>query len=283
MSGEGHDSGSEKVEKIALPEDILSLLGEPKKCGLKLGDPVHIDIAARWDGILKQGLDTETKNALISKYPPVANCSSMQAPKINPEVKGAATEAALRRDDRLVEKQNQITACLSAVGKILTSLLEKSGQGVEDRHLIELAGDTGRLLADMHFSESESRRILVGASLNKKFKGAMGDAPPDEWLFGSDLGERLKTAKSLERSTLELKGEKLPTLSTKPKGNLNFKRPSNNKVPQKRFLRMDGQNHTQLRGGNHPRYSHQGQRERVHQNKQQTGPRRQQPVSRRRY
>ncbi|KAJ8929757.1 hypothetical protein NQ314_017528, partial [Rhamnusium bicolor] len=180
VSDEEQESERDNVPGVTLPEDILSLLGETKRDGPKLSDPVHVDIAARWETILKQGLGAKTKNTLIKKYPPAANCPSMQAPRINLEVKGAATEAALRRDDWLVDKQNQIAACLSAIGKMLTHCLERSSQGVEDHHLIELAGDTGRLLADMHFSESESRRILIGASLNEKFKEALGDVPPDE-------------------------------------------------------------------------------------------------------
>lgn len=49
------------------------------------------------------------------------------------------------------------------------------------------------------------RKILVGANINAKYKTAIADVAPDEWLLGADLGERLKTVKSLERSAQDLK------------------------------------------------------------------------------
>lgn len=149
----------------------------------------------------------------------MANCLGVRPPKINPELKASASEAALKRDARLASKQAQVGACLSAVGKSLSLLLERDNDE-ENHQLIEVISDTGRLLSDIHFSESTSRRILLSSNLNKKFKDAVEDAPIDDFLFGTNLEDRLKAAKSLERSGLELARTPVPT--KKP---LNFKRP----------------------------------------------------------
>lgn len=201
---------------VPLPDTSLSLLGGPST-EIATGEPIHKDVAARWNFIIKEGLASDRKKPLLLKYPSI--CNVLCAPKLNLEVRGAISEVALRRDDRLSDKQNQISACIAAVGSILSSLLADSPQ---NNQLIEIASDAGRLLADLQFSESQSRRILVSSGLNKKFQSTIDASTTDEWLFGTDLGERLKSAKVLERSAAELKN-KTPT-QTK---SLNLRCPSN--------------------------------------------------------
>lgn len=237
---------TETVDNITapLPRDTLSRIGLDKRSEPQLGPSVHADVAAGWDTILRQGLDAEIRRTLVDKYPAIANCPGAGAPKINLQVRGAVTEASLRRDERLVQKQVQVSACLTAIGSILSIALVRPDQE-ENRQLQELAGDAGRLLSDLYFSESETRKILLGTGLNSKFKNAIGEAPTDEWLFGIDLEERLKTVKSLERSTLELKPEKAYKPSTQQA--LNSKRPSTFKPPARRLPRVNGQTNWQPR------------------------------------
>ncbi|KAB0799886.1 hypothetical protein PPYR_07766 [Photinus pyralis] len=245
------------VDEPPLLPEILSLLGETSTES-KLGDPVHSDVAVRWEKILRQGLETEVKNKLLSKYAPISNCSAASPPKLNPEVKGAVTEAALRRDERLVEKQKQLSACLSAMGKLLMIFLGKSEQTEESRKVLEVAGDTARLIADLQFAESQSRRILVGSGLNTKFKATIDDSPTDEWLFGGDLTERIRTAKSLERSSSDLK----KTITKKAPGNfLNSQRPSTAKRPQKFHQKLDGRVLPHQRSNHHQTFRHKYQRQ----------------------
>nr|CAI5861485.1 unnamed protein product [Callosobruchus analis] len=53
--------------------------------------------------------------------------------------------------------------------------------------------DIGRLLCDVHYNESVSRKELLCLNLNKDFKKALKDSPIEKWLFGSNLVTKLKT------------------------------------------------------------------------------------------
>lgn len=69
------------------------------------GPSLHEDVAVRWE-------------KLITKYASIANYGSTCCPKMNPEIKGVIPEATLRRDERLIDKQKQISPCPSAVGNL---------------------------------------------------------------------------------------------------------------------------------------------------------------------
>lgn len=215
-----------------LPERILSLLGEPSNKIIQ-GSTVHHDIAERWNAVLKKGLSAEARQSVIEKYPPILNI--LQTSKLNLEVKGAITDAAIRRDDRLREKQIEISAALSAVGHVLTSFL--TSEDLENP-LIEVVGDVGRILADLHFNETQSRRILSGTGINKKFQNTMTSSTPDERLFGGDLGERLRSAKVLERSATKLK-QKTPVRKPSVTKPLNSRRPSSSVVRRPQYYPPD--------------------------------------------
>nr|CAI5821342.1 unnamed protein product [Callosobruchus analis] len=78
-------------------------------------------------------------------------------------------------------------------------------EGGANREYIESLNDIGRLLCDVHYNESVSRRELLCLNLNKDFKEALKDSPIEKWFSGSNLDTTLKTAKELEKSTEQLK------------------------------------------------------------------------------
>lgn len=162
-------------EEQALTEDLLNLLGEQATVP-NTSDSIHPEVAQRWKPILKKGLDAELKSKLLAKYPPLENCIGAFPPQVNPEIKGAATEAALHRDERIVDQQTLLSASLSAIGKVLTLSLPSAGEDNEFHHICEAAGDAARLIAYAFFSHSQCRRILQGTGLNSKFKMTLNDA-----------------------------------------------------------------------------------------------------------
>lgn len=141
-------------------------------------------------------------------------------------VKKAVPENTIRRDARLSQLQCQIGAASSAVAGLITDML-KEREGV-NRKYIEYLNDIGRLLCDIHHSESISRReLLLALNINKDLKDALTNTSIGEWLFGKDLDDTIKTARDLEKSSDQLKlpkrrPENYP--STSKQGN--FKRPS---------------------------------------------------------
>lgn len=179
----------------------------------KLGEDIHDDVALVWTDILKKGMEEEEINELRRKYPPMANCRLVEAPKLNIEVKKAITPQHQERDERLARVQNQVGAAMGAVGKALTSCLKEEGEG--HSQLIELLGDAGKLLASVHFAESQSRRILASSGVNKNFKSTLSEVSVDGWLFGDNLSERMRTTKALDKTSEDLKIQK-PKGKNKP-------------------------------------------------------------------
>ncbi|VEN49584.1 unnamed protein product [Callosobruchus maculatus] len=162
-------SGTSEEPRTDLDKDILSILGEEGLTKDLSADPIHADIASRWENILIGGLEEDTKKVLVDRYLPPSNCMAVTPPIMNPEVKIACSESVMRRDERISQVQHQIAAGLSAIGLALTRMLNK--QEVEDnKDDIRLLSDAGRLLANVHHSESRSRRELIALNLNKELK-----------------------------------------------------------------------------------------------------------------
>ncbi|VEN58033.1 unnamed protein product [Callosobruchus maculatus] len=190
-----------------LDKDILSILGEEGLTKDLSADPIHADIASRWENILIGGLEEDTKKVLVDRYLPPSNCMAVTPPIMNPEVKIACSESVMRRDERISQVQHQIAAGLSAIGLALTRMLNK--QEVEDnKDDIRLLSDAGRLLANVHHSESRSRRELIALNLNKELKETLVSTPISKFLFGNDLEDTIKTTKDLEKSGQQLKPTK---------------------------------------------------------------------------
>ncbi|KAJ8963910.1 hypothetical protein NQ317_008294 [Molorchus minor] len=173
-------------EIVPLDEGILKLLGSEDSVKAKIADSIHSDLAVRWETILKNGLDDALKLDLITKYPPVKNCVLMAAPKLNMEVKAAISEINLRRDERLAKVQAQ-SLCIRQGIKYL---IRRKGGGETKLKLIEIVSDSARLLADVHYQESQTRRNILCLGLKKGFTSTLSDVTVDGWLFGENLGER---------------------------------------------------------------------------------------------
>lgn len=134
---------------------------------------------------------------LIEKHPPPENCSFISVPKLNAEIIAAVQETAIKRDKRIVEKQERIAACLSIVGRSLTIALK-----IDDNQRIELLknlSEMGRLLASVHREESLARKSLILANLNSSLKTTLSNTTVDEWLFSADLEGLIKSANTLDR------------------------------------------------------------------------------------
>lgn len=250
--------GVELEESIAqtgkdLNSEVLKLLGDVRQKEDGNSGSIHKDLALRWQSILQSGLESENRYSIMAKYPVIGNCPLSAAPKLNLEVKASVSEAVTNRDSRLANLQSQIGAALSALGKALTILLDEEDEKKNNLQVIELMSDAGRLMADLHHEKSKSRRVLISSDLNKTFKETLTDASLDGWLFGDNLGDRMKVAKALEKSSLELRtpGARKQTRGSLPNSlapaHLNSKGPTR---PPVRGLRPVGPRTAQLRGNN---------------------------------
>lgn len=241
-------AGSQTAGQIIIPSDqgeeldgsILELIGNRLIQEKILATDIHKDLAIRWKDVLIKGLPLEDKTKLIEKYPPPANCIEIMPPKLNAEVKASLQEAIIKKDTRVVTRQQRIAACLASLGKSLSLVLKTNHP--EHLTLLENLSDAARLLADVQHDDSQIRRSLILSSLNTSVKDTLNSSPVDEWLFGKDLDEQVKAAKLLERSTKDLK----------PEAKLQGSTSKNSKGPPNRPFYKKPQ---QMLGGKYQQYS----------------------------
>lgn len=181
--------------------DVLQILGEDPSTLNTHGDDINKYVAPRWQHILLNGLTKEVKSEMIKQYTIPGNCSNLKAPKLNPEMKAALSEINLKKDTFNESKQNQLSSCLTALGKVLDIALASN----LNQDIIKPLSDAGRLLCDYHYRESQSRRFTILNSLNKETRDAVKDTKIDEYLFGSELAEHLKSAKAISKSGSEMR------------------------------------------------------------------------------
>nr|CAH7726456.1 unnamed protein product [Callosobruchus chinensis] len=204
-------------EVPSLDSSILALLGDEQPAPEPSGPSIHQDIATRWSFILNKGLGEEAVTKLMKKYPPPDNCLLLKAPSVNLEVAAAVRELETRRDQKLAGQQSQIGSALASLGQLTTGLISEGGSA--NHPLIELASDASRLLLDLHYKYSSIRRELLILGLRKDLKDTLVSASADGWLFGKDLGERIKASKDIEKSGLDLKAKPSKTVNKPPNPN----------------------------------------------------------------
>lgn len=195
-----------------LDQETVSLFGKNVIHSSNVSPPIQKELSEIWTGILKKGIDDEERQELIKKFPHPENCVVLVPPKLNPLVISASSESVIRRDKRLSDFQGQISAAISAIGRAVTTVLKR--RGGQDTSVIQQLGEAGRLLTDLFHQETLSRRELAALNLNKNLKDTLLNAPNDEWLFGNDLEERVRSHKSLTQSSKDLKDEKFPSSSS---------------------------------------------------------------------
>lgn len=74
--------------------------------------------------------------------------------------------------------------------------------------------DTSQIFLDLHYENTKHRRKLITTSLDKKFSAAISDVKRDEFLFGVDLGVKIKATKTAEKSGLQIKRQTMSAATT---------------------------------------------------------------------
>lgn len=90
-----------------LPEEILEILGEPPK-EQKFGKNLQPDIALRFEHIATQGLNKDLRKEILEKNLIPENSKKTDAPILNAEIKAALTDALIKKDKAIEQKQKQI-------------------------------------------------------------------------------------------------------------------------------------------------------------------------------
>lgn len=165
---------------------------------------LYPSLAVNWDKWISDGLDKGEQAEITAKYSRIGNCR-LEAPKLNPEIVASIYDTAVKRDKYLANAQNIRGSAMAALGSAITLLLNQKDDGVDQHQLLSYLADAGRLLTSAHRLDSISRKAFIIPSLDKKLKGILDGIKSDSFLFGENLAEKIKSAKSIEKAGAELK------------------------------------------------------------------------------
>ncbi|KAI8436722.1 hypothetical protein MSG28_010205 [Choristoneura fumiferana] len=91
----GAEITMENKEEEIPPEldgSIAEILGADPTAITQFSDDIHKDLACRLEHIATKGLSKETRKELVDKFLMPANCTKINSPSMNPEIKAAVTE-----------------------------------------------------------------------------------------------------------------------------------------------------------------------------------------------
>ncbi|KAJ8687117.1 hypothetical protein QAD02_022911 [Eretmocerus hayati] len=196
-------NAKENNDEIQLDQELINALGKRFYEERVLAPAMHSELVVRWKEVASQGLPDTDKLELIKKYSLPQNCTFSDPPKLNPEIRTALKQEIRSRDDRIVVKQQTIAASLASAAKAL-ALLVKNGRDLQDLPVIESLSDTIVFLAEIQRNESIIRRSLILANIKSSLRDMLATTPIDEFLFGSNLDETIKAAKTLEAAAKDL-------------------------------------------------------------------------------
>lgn len=185
---------------VDLTDDVLQILGEDPQLENKENLRLHTAICTRWANILVQNIRDEDRKLLCEQHKLPENLKTLNPPEINPEIVPHLSSYHKSRDAGYVILQKQLAHSLVALGRTLNILLTEGDKipiEVRDRMLSSL-WDSSRLQAGLFCKISEIRRTMIIQSQNKQFRDLTENTCPEKFLFGLDLGEKIKEAKVLE-------------------------------------------------------------------------------------
>ncbi|KAL0829493.1 hypothetical protein ABMA28_004253 [Loxostege sticticalis] len=216
-------------------DDGAQPLGEAPQPDLALGKDIHKHIASRWQDILLKGLSKETKEPIMKKYLIPANCKLLIAPLLNPEAKTAVPDVLAKRDTTIMQKQNQIGVALAALSQVTELILQNE---TSKQVLLQPLSDACRILCDSHNIETKTRRSILMSSINTSLRDTLASTDRDKYLFGEDLAEKLKAAKTVQKTGESLlktnaSSSKNSNAKGNPKRNLNFRGPIQRRPPNR--------------------------------------------------
>ncbi|KAJ8718873.1 hypothetical protein PYW07_016429 [Mythimna separata] len=216
-----------------LDQDTMVILGEDPSSSVKYGPDLHKELSKRLQYIATEGLDKDCRKTAVDKYLVPANCHYIAAPLLNAELKAAIPEVAAKRDKAIVVKQNQMASVISCLGQVITSQLVS-----KNNELLPKLMDAARILCDIQHYDSVTRRNFILSALKRDMKEALNNTKIDEYLFGENLSDTIKSAKAVTKSGTELKPDNVNKNPPKrpsnpmPQRHLNRRAPAPARRPQ---------------------------------------------------
>lgn len=180
-----------------LDESILAALGNTFNTDKVYGEDIHPEIMKRFENILTCGL----KKEIIKKYLIPANGKLLDAPKLNVELKGLLTDPVKARDKKVEERQQQLGTAFATISYIMDTLVKGNFNKI---NTITTLTDVTRLLSDLHWEDTVTRRKLIAANLDKNIVKSVESSIRYSFLFGEKFNENVKSANAIKKSAASI-------------------------------------------------------------------------------
>lgn len=181
---------------------------------------VRADLLKRWQFYCKEGFKKDEYEKIDKKYD---GLKELKAPKLNAQIAATMKEYATVRDKYMVEIQDIAGKALSIIGSVITSLYDEGDMSLE--LLLMYLSDSAKFLTAIINKESRSRKAFIEPGLSKDTVTILKETKIDEYLYGSQLSEKIKEAKALNKMSENLKIQQ-PNKPAKP-----GKQPLNSRFP----------------------------------------------------
>ncbi|KYM94331.1 hypothetical protein ALC62_15033 [Cyphomyrmex costatus] len=221
VSSEGECSPApppvESVTRAVLPvtitqnEDLANALSK-ELFGADSEDLVeHVwneHVIAKWRELSSKGMQADERTVLLKKYSPLETLAFLKAPSLNPECKSALkNNSIIKRDEFNAKDQDQVGIALCAFGEAISDFLKPELQlslSSETRSAIVKVHEGAKILADLFYRLSLSRRAQIKPAFNLLAKTTVDVIPADSLLFGTSFGEEIKKASAMEKSSKDI-------------------------------------------------------------------------------
>lgn len=204
--GENPPPEGKEAQESNLDEETIKMLGD-KAVAEEKKVSWHSEVSSRVTQWLKDGLSKEVKADLLTRYPRQGSVN-LEAPKLNPEVEASTSDTLKKRDKYFLSDQNIVGSAISALGSSLELTILKNDFTKEDRDkLITYQLHALKLMSETHYQLTKTRKAYIYPGLDKKAKAMLEKEQTNEYLFGANLSEKLKMAKSMEKVGLALKSD----------------------------------------------------------------------------
>lgn len=188
---------------IPLSSDFLNVLGDSKIKEIPSGPKIPEEVSKRWGRILLDGLNKDHKKELLATTLIPENFQLLKAPLLNQEISSVMTESSRNRDKRLERAQNHLGVGIAGLTNLMSSIMQ--GAEIEKLEMVKKLSEVGQILLDLHYENTLNRKMLITPTLDKKFLTMTSDVKRDSFLFGENLGDKIKATKAAERSGLQIR------------------------------------------------------------------------------
>lgn len=107
----------------------------------------------------------------------------------------------VRRDASLQAKQKQESIAIAALNQRIELIIAKESH----TKILKPISDACRLLCDSYFTDTRTRRGFIISAIKPELKDTLSETKRDNLLFGENVSEKLKSAKTIKKSAADLK------------------------------------------------------------------------------